>query len=248
MAMWLIEMRSLIKKTLTGLAIVCLTSVQQLSAQSPEVRNILNNSAGDRAMYDALVTYYPEEAERMIEFFQSLVDQRMTQDEFTRTTTAFGQQFSQQNAHHIFQAPIQFVEQLLVHHIDTINHISANYGWQTCNLFVSNGPAGLPPEDIITLTEDVDPSLGFDLVEAIYFGETMPAGRSAPADQDYMNLFRAIEGKVSQTELDIIFNGDFSSPITCGALVNFVTAAMDAEYNGRDRVLAQILELTYNPF
>lgn len=201
-----------------------------------EIDQLLIDSGVDQT-YAALQTYFPEDAAKWRRDLADLVEQRRKGLYVTTNAIDVGSELRRKHA-----AALATTSDLLL--VKVMEQQSRLYqifenDVDACNRFLIDGAYGLERDERQMLGPVLND--GAILFEAMHNGLNEPVTRGASTENDWMQLFEVMIGKGAKNEdIDLIANPDPDNPRLCPAFLMFIHTLADAEFDGADRVRAEM--------
>jgi hypothetical protein len=202
-----------------------------------DIETIIEDSPA-REMYNALQSYFPDDAEYFLDSMTVLLEENPSEEEAHAKMRTVGADIRRRHAANLRTAPDQSLSAIL--QFQTQIFASFDNDPVLCNRVIMYGPAAISVDQSHRV-EVFGDSVGL-LYQAMYEGEQFPVQRAQATADDWGNLiadFYAAGG--TDDELDLVMQPDIQNPQLCGAMLRFLRVLTVADFPGSDRLRAEMV-------
>lgn len=204
----------------------------------PSIEALIASSPAE-PMYAALKSYFPEDAKLFRDSMERLLEENVSDDEAFQKMMSVGADIRRRHAHSLKTAPDASLAAVLEAQLQILKHFENDSA--LCNQVFAYGPIAVPKDEQSKLIDTVKLSATI-LFRAMHEGDTFPVKREAATDEDWsklMDVFLSSGG--TEEEIALISDPNVKDPALCGAGLRFLRAASFADFEGADRVRAELV-------
>ena len=201
-----------------------------------EFRLLLAES-GIEKTFEAVETYFPEDAAQWRQDLSHMIDQRRKGLYTTTNGLDVGTALRRKHAAHLATASDPLLvgvmqQQLRLHRLFEDDP-------DACNRFLMEGGYGLERAEIQSLKPVLND--GAILFEAMHDGLTSPVSRDPSTEDDWLALFELMIDKgATNDDIQLVSEPDATNPALCGAFISFMDALATADFDGAERIRAEM--------
>lgn len=201
-----------------------------------EIEQLMVDSGIDQT-YAAIATYFPEDAAQWRADLVELIEQRRKGLYVTTNALDVGTALRRKHAAALATTP----DALLVSVMEQQTRLYSVFEDNTdaCNRFLMDGAYALDRAEMRMLSPLLND--GAILFEAMHAGISDPVTRGASTEEDWFELFALmVDGGATNEDIELVMTPDPSNPALCGAFLSFIEALAKADFEGADRVRAEM--------
>lgn len=210
------------------------------SGRPPSIEAMIASSPAE-PMYEALKSYFPEDAKLFRDSMEKMLADGVSAEEGSQKMMSVGAEIRRRHAPKLKTAPDASLVAVIEAQLQLLKHFENDPA--LCNQVFMYGPVAIPKEQQEKLIDTVKLSAAI-LFRAMHEGDAFPVNRGAATDQDWgklMEVFLSSGG--TEEEIAPISDPNVQDPALCGAGLRFLRAASFAEFEGADRARAEIAYL-----
>ncbi len=204
----------------------------------PDIEALIDASPA-APMYSALKSFFPEDAKLFRDSLEKVMNNSLSEDEAFQKMMSVGADIRRRHASSLRSAPDASLIAVAEAQLQILKQFESDP--KLCNQVFAYGPIALPKDQQSKLVETAKLSTKI-LFRAMYEGETLPVQRSAATEIDWSKLMDDfLSSGGTEVELDLISNPDLQDPALCDAGIRFLRIVTFAEFDGADRIRAELM-------
>ena len=204
----------------------------------PTIEAVIDSSAA-APMYNALKSYFPEDAKQFKDSFARILKESVTADEAFQKMMSVGAEIRRRHTPSLKSAPDASLTAVIESQIQILKQFENDP--MVCNQVFAYGPIAIPKDQRSKVVEAAKLSAAI-LFRAMYEGKNFPVKHAAATEDDWGRLNEEfLSSGGTEKDLDLVSNPDLQDPALCGAALKFLNTAAFAQFDGIDRVRAEFV-------